>query len=262
MKDITDSAYLLGRQYRDASNLQARVTLHQHFSTNPQGLIPWFAQRLVVPPGGQVLEVGAGPGGYWPEMPAIDPSWQITVTDFSPGMLARARERLSALNHPITVLPADAQNLPFPDASFDTVIANFMLYHVPDRGRALREIYRVLRPGGHLFAMTNGNRHLQEINTLVESIAPGAVRLAESGFSLENGAAQLSPPFARVRVELYPDALRVTDAAPLLAYIQSYVTGLAPAQERALADAIDAEIAAHGAFFITKDPGLFIADRV
>ena len=53
---------------------------------------------------------------------------------------------------------ADAEDLPFADASYDLVAAMWMLYHVPDLDRALAEVRRVLRPGGHLLAVTNGER--------------------------------------------------------------------------------------------------------
>src|SRR5947209_5349571 len=145
MKNLTDREYLLQRHYADASNLRARIALHQRFSTNPRGLPAWFMEQLEIPANGQVLEVGCGPGGYWAEVASMIPgSWQITVSDFSPGMVAQARQRLGALERPFTVVEADVQSLPFPDRSFDAVIANFMLYHVPDRSRALAEIHRVL----------------------------------------------------------------------------------------------------------------------
>jgi hypothetical protein len=64
MTNLTGREYLLQRQYSDASNLQARIALHQRFSTNPQGLPIWFMEHLRVPEDGRILEVGCGPGGY------------------------------------------------------------------------------------------------------------------------------------------------------------------------------------------------------
>ena len=257
MKNLTDRDYLLQQQYRDASNLRARIALHQRFSTNPQGLPCWFVKHLVIPEDGRVLEVGCGPGGYWAEVAEmIPPSWHITLSDFSPGMVAEARQRLAALDRSFTVIHADVQDLPFPDESFDAVIANFMLFHVPDRPRALAEIHRVLKSNGRLFAMTNGKAHMREFHELVNRVAPGTVRSKESGFSLENGAAQLAPWFDQIKLARYPDTLMVTEAEPLLAFIRSYVTGPSGEQERALREQIENELAAHGALTISKDSGM------
>jgi SAM-dependent methyltransferase len=234
-----------------------RVTLHQRFSTNPQGLLRWFVEQLQIPENGRVLEVGCGPGGYWPEVAELIPrSWHITVSDFSPGMVAQAGQRLAALDRPVTVVQADVQDLPFPDQSFDAVIANFMLYHVPDRPRALTEIHRVLAASGRLFAMTNGKRHMRELDELVNRVAPSPRGSEGSGFSLENGAAQLAPWFDHIQLARYPDTLRVTEAEPLLAYVRSYPAGLSGDQERALREQIDAELATHGAVHIGKDSGM------
>jgi hypothetical protein len=73
MKYRTDQDYLLQQQYCDASNLQARIALHQRFSTNSQGLPRWFLEQLQIPENGRVLELGCGPGGYGPEVAEMKP---------------------------------------------------------------------------------------------------------------------------------------------------------------------------------------------
>lgn len=260
MKNLTDRDYLLRQQYRDPANLLARVALHKHFSTNPEGVPRWFLRQLHLPEDARVLEVGCGPGGYWLEAAdLIPPSWRITLSDFSPGMVAQARERVAALDRSFTVVQADAQDLPFPNSSFDAVIANFMLYHVPDRPRALAEIHRVLAAGGRLYAMTNGRKHMREYLDLVNRAAPGLLRGEESDFSLENGAAQFAPWFDQIELIRYPNTLLVTEAEPLLAYTRSQAAGLTADQERALRKGIEAELAARGAVTVTPDAGLFTA---
>ena len=77
---------------------------------------------------------------------------------------------------------ADVENLPFADGEFDCVIAAWMLYHVPDLDRGLAELARVIRPGGLLVAITNGNQHLIELWNLVSR---DPVRLT---FNRANGA--------------------------------------------------------------------------
>jgi SAM-dependent methyltransferase len=260
MKNLTDQDYLLHRQYQDASNLDARVALHVRFSTNPKGVPRWWIEQLEIPENGRVLEVGCGPGGYWSEVAELIPrSWQITVSDFSPGMVAEARQRLASLDRPFTVVQADVQDLPFPDKSFDTVIANFMLFHVPDRPRAIKEIHRVLAPDGRLFAMTNSRQHMQVFRELVNRVVPGTARSDEPGFSLDNGAAQLAPWFDEVEGRRYPDSLAVTEAEPLLSLVRSWAIELGDDQMRAIRKKIEAELAAHGTVTIPKDTGMITA---
>src|SRR5438128_5363777 len=93
----------------------------------------------------------------------IPAEWDITLSDFSQGMLDEARQRLRESPHQFVFAVVDAQAIPYPDQVFAAVIANHMLYHVPDRPTALAEIRRVLKPGGHFYASTVGVNHLREL---------------------------------------------------------------------------------------------------
>jgi ubiquinone/menaquinone biosynthesis C-methylase UbiE len=96
---------------------------------------------------GNTLEVAVGTGLNLPFYPA---DVQLTGVDFSPGMLSRARQRAEQLGRVIDLREADAHELPFPDASFDTVVCTYGLCAIPDTNRAVSEMNRVLRPGGLL----------------------------------------------------------------------------------------------------------------
>lgn len=113
---------------------------------------------------GAVLEIGLGTGRTLPEYGA---DVRLTGLDLSPAMLALARERAEALGRDVELVAGDAQELPFADAVFDTVVSVFSLCTVPDVPRALREVRRVLRPGGTLLL----TEHVRSPNP--------AVRLAE-----------------------------------------------------------------------------------
>lgn len=270
MSRLSDQNFLLTEQYKNASNLNARVALHQHFSINQQGWHPWVFDQLHIPATTQVLELGSGPGLLWrTNIDRIPPGWDITLSDFSAGMLAEARENLNALGRTFSFETVDAQSIPYADSSFDAVIANHMLYHVPNRPQALREIRRILRPGGRFFASTVGQTHLHELKQLVHEFEPdassmseqhaGAFGLAEA-FTLENGQEQLAPFFAHVACAIYDDALVVTEAEPLVAYVLSSGTQVIPQDCVAAFTAnIEQRIRRDGAIRVTKSSGIFEA---
>lgn len=265
MSRIADQSFLK-QQYLDAANLGDRISLHARFSTNPYGWHPWVFDQLDLGPECRVLELGCGPGRLWSEnLHRVPPGWQITLSDFSPGMLDAARATLGD-SRSFALQEVDAQAIPFGDESFDAVIANHMLYHVPDRPRALAEIRRVLRPGGRIYASTVGERHLAELYELAlafdRALGAWGERPTES-FRLENGAAQLAPLFSDIDVRRYPDALLVDEAAPLAAFVASQdPAGTLVGERRAAFVAyLEHILRSAGALHITKDSGLFIARR-
>ena len=266
MSSGTDQSYLLHEQYKDASNFAARARLHARFRTNPTGWNRWVFERLQLAPASQVLELGCGPALFWlSNLDQIPADWEITLSDFSPGMLQDAQRALGERSQRFHVQVIDAQAIPFEDASLDAVIANHMLYHVPDRPRALAEIRRVLKPEGRLYATTVGETDLREVRELVRRVIGVSNRAASptAGFTLENGAAQLAEYFSSVSLERYEDALRVTEVQPLLDYILSGSTKhvLVGDKLQQVRAALEQELAARGAIHISKDTGLFVAQN-
>jgi len=259
MPNIADQSYLR-EQYKNAANLNDRIQLHVRFSTNRQDFHMWIFEQLKLAPDSHILELGCGPGSLWrPNMVRIPAGWQITLTDFSPGMLAEARANLAGA-HPFAFEQADAQAIPFADASFDAVIANHMLYHVPDRAKAFTEIRRVLRPAGRFYAATNGEDHLREIYELVHRFDSTIDLWNRVTFRLETGAAELAPFFSQVLLHRYESALIVTEAKPLVAFVASMIGAeLTGARRAAFTQLLEERIAADGAIHITKDTGLFEA---
>jgi ubiquinone/menaquinone biosynthesis C-methylase UbiE len=263
MSRLLDPDFLLTDHYKDASNLNARIQLHQRFSTNKQGWNRWVFDQLSLPPDCRVLELGCGPGNLWREnLDRVPGGWEITLTDFSPGMLQQARENLgSGPRFEFEVV--DAQSIPYDDAGFDAVVANHMLYHVPDRAKALGEIQRVLRAGGRLYASTVGQVHMQELYEITDRFdLEGKLEHTAPPFTLENGQEQLSQWFSQVTLRRYEDDLVITEVEPLVAYILSLAHARSVFAGDRLAQLIEyaeQEIHTHGAIYITKDSGLFEA---
>lgn len=258
----------LRQQYRTDANLNARIDLHRRFSTNPHPWHRWVFEHLALPANARILELGCGPADLWREnVDRIPAGWDVTLTDFSEGMIAATHRNLAETGRAFTFKQADAQDLPFEADTFDAVIANHMLYHVSDRPRAFAEIRRVLKPGGVLYAATNGERHMLELWQLLEPYIPDCYARAlavAGGFLLENGTAQLAAAgFVDVIWHNRSDALEITEVEPLIAYIQSSNTLMSHAWIESELDTVRAEVAARiateGAFHIGKVAGTFVA---
>lgn len=103
--------------------------------------------ELLAGASGRTLELGAGTGLNLDHYPA---DVELTLTEPFGPMARHLRERLAASGRSATVLEADAEELPVPDDSQDTVVATLVLCTIPEPERALAEVARVLRPGGRL----------------------------------------------------------------------------------------------------------------
>ncbi len=265
----SNQSYLLTQQYNNAQKLGSRIQIHERFSVNKYDWQRWVFDHFKMPSQGNVLEIGCGPGMLWlKNADRIPEQWNVTLSDFSAGMLQEAQNNLQNIPHPFTFQIIDAQSIPFADQHFDLVVANHMLYHVPDRAKALAEIRRVLKSGGHFFAATNGKHHMQEIRELIFGFDPSLVTKWDiaspaslNGFRLENGSEELSTHFSTVTLHMYEDGLVVTEAGPVVAYIRSTLAG-----ERLVGDKveqftqfIEQELVRNGAIHITKETGLFEA---
>jgi SAM-dependent methyltransferase len=99
---------------------------------------------------GLVLEIGAGTGLNLRHYPG---DAELVLTEPQEAMADRLRARAATLARPVTVVRADAEALPFDDGEFDTVVSTLVLCTVRDQAAALREVHRVLRPGGRLLFM-------------------------------------------------------------------------------------------------------------
>lgn len=242
-------------QYRDSSSFRSRVDLHARYSTNPVAWPDWIGGLLPLDECQSVLDVGCGPGYLWRSR-TVPPGTRVVATDLSLGMVSEASAHLKGGSFACAV--ADAQDLPFIDGSFDLIVANHMLYHVPDLAAALLEFVRVLRPAGRLVAATNGPGHLEEVRAIL-----GIEWRYVDAFGLDNAGERLAPYFTDVVVERHEDALVVPAVEPVLDYVRSMSSfwTLDEGREAELQRVVEDAIATHGAFRIAKDAGAIIARR-
>ena len=262
MSYLTDQDYLCSEQYQDASNLNTRIQLHTRYSTNPMGLMPWIFNQIQFSTQGMLLDIGCGPADLWVEnFGRLPQDWKITLADFSPGMIRQAVENLDNQQDRFSFLLCDVQEIPIKSETFNIIIANFMLYHVPNRQQALSEIHRVLKSNGRLYAATNGKNHLVEIRELVQMTDPDAgMDTAAGEFGLENGETQLSRFFGQVNQYRYDDSLVVPEEKPLVDYIlSSHRSERIASNPTGLSNIIKKLIESEGALKIRKEVGVFEA---
>jgi ubiquinone/menaquinone biosynthesis C-methylase UbiE len=263
MSKYTDSQYLKTDQYKDSSNLDARVAIHPEFSTNPYGWFNWLFDKLAtLPANAKILELGCGNGILWKSIAGRIPvGWKITLSDLSAGMLDAAWRNLVPTGRAFKFEEMDAQSIPYAEGMFDAVIANHMLYHVPDREKAIQEFVRVLKPSGRLFATTVGENHMREMDEWRKLIKHNKYTGPfTTSFTLENGMEQLTPFFREVKLSRYEDNLHVTRVQPILAYLRSVgASDIDDAELEKLRVELEARLAKDGKIFISKDSGLFEA---
>ncbi|UZQ50685.1 MerR family transcriptional regulator [Clostridium kluyveri] len=260
----TDQKWM--EQYENASNLRARIKIHELFSTNKQGWMKWFFNHLNLPDKVSILELGCGDGRLWQKnLDRIPEGWDITLTDFSPGMLEDTKKNLTLNLKRFRFNIVDVQHIPYKDNSFDVVIANHMLYHVTNVDKALSEIYRTLKPKGYFYASTVGKNHMKEMREIVKSanlqnITTDSWNLTES-FQLENGLDKISTWFKNVTLTRYNDNLKLTIIEPLMDYIFSMPGNTKNVFDENkihnLKDFLKSEINKNGYIYITKDTGFF-----
>lgn len=132
--------------YIKKDTLSIHISLHDTYSVNKYGFLNWIFDQYEIKDGFNILEAGSGTGKIWDER-KLSNNVKITLTDFSQLMIEKCSELLRK-NSMFSFQQMDLQAIPFADESFDIVIANHMLYHVPDMEKGLREAYRVLKKGG------------------------------------------------------------------------------------------------------------------
>jgi SAM-dependent methyltransferase len=193
---------------------------------------------------GRVLDVGCGTGDFTARLArALD--LPVVALDQS----ARMAELARGCGLATTI--GDVQALPFADGACTCVVANRVLYHLPDLDRGLAEIVRVLRPGGRLVAVTYSTDHLRELWDVL-----GPSPIAREPFSAETGAAALEARFASVERRDVVGMARFRTRSAARGYLDAYgefSTSDFVAQVGKLSEPFDATY--RHALFVARTPG-------
>lgn len=262
---LTSMNQSLSMQYKNATNISARIRLHRDYSVNKEGWFPWLFSNLHLKSGMKVLELGAGNGALWSQnIDKVPADVNIILSDISEGMLADAKNEIGD-NSEFQYAVIYAQKIPFADNTFDLVIANHMLFYYDNISKALSEIHRVLKLGASLVCSTYSKRHMREITDLVQNfnsnIVLSSTNLYER-FGLDNGKQILSKFFDDVTSKKYHNAIEISEATPIILYILSChgnQNGILLNHYQEFKQYVEQKIS--GGFSITKDTGFFAARK-
>jgi SAM-dependent methyltransferase len=251
---FTDRTALRTTAYGDRGPLAARVAIYR-WQQDPVDL-PGLALAALAGVGGVVLDAGCGLGTYVDRLRAERPDLRVLPLDLSAGMAPE--------------VVGDIQALPLADRSIGGALAMHMLYHVPDIPAAVRELRRVVQPGGVLVVSTNGADDKREVDQLlagaVHDLTGATIEVPDADGRFTPGeAGLLRAEFGSVEVELLERETLVPEVEPVVAYVDSMraLTGsLVPtgvpweAFLGAVRARVAAEIDRHGAWRLGNQVGV------
>lgn len=270
----TDRAHVVSQMYATEEPLAVRIQIHELYTWPKSDFHTWVLDHIPWRGDERVLDIGCGSGAYIePVCQRLPQGGRLLAGDLSWGMLRSVAAK--SLPVCVSLLNADATQIPLPDGCCDVVLANHVLGHITQIEAAVAEIRRVLRPGGCFVAATNARNSMRVFITEVTEaccaldhpleFAPTPVRVR---FTLENGWDLLKPSFPNVRQETFESELVFSEAAPPVAYINSLRHIYASQLPEALAwetlikqveRQIHSKITGQGEYRVAKTTGVFIA---
>lgn len=259
MGDVNDSKTVKS-QYSTSANLSTRISIHDKYSTNKMGFGNWIFSNYEFKPGMKILELGCGTGSMWKgKDDLISSCSKIVLSDISEAMVDSAKATLGERDN-VEYKVIDIRQIPYEDDTFDAVIGNMMLYHVPELAKGLKEVRRVLKDGGRFYSATFGEHGIMEyLSGLLSEY--GVEDNVSKVFTLQSGGAILADTFSKVERLDYIDSLAVTNIDDMVDYIYSLssMTTLSSIprdkiREILLANTVD------GVLNVPKEYGMFISE--
>lgn len=225
---LTGMEKSIKEQYKNDKNLNLRTNLHS-YNINKVDWDKWCFDKIDFKEDSKVLELGCGSGKFWAKnIDDLDESIDVTLSDFSKSMLRIAKSKLKNLGREFKFKEINAESIPYEDNTFDIVLAQHMLYFVPDINQALSEIKRVLKPGGVFYVTANSSDTMKELNEIMNDFDPDS-GLNSNGYStrfeLENGERILKKYFNNIEVEVLNGKIIVNDPKPVVEYKASTIKG-------------------------------------
>lgn len=258
MSKINETA-VVKRQYEKTDRLNTRISIHDKYSTNKLGFGNWIFLNYKSFTDLKILELGCGTGAMWKSKgEQIALCSRLVLTDFSKAMVQEAKNNIGK-HCKVEYSVADIQNIPYCDKTFDVVIANMMLYHVPDITKGLSEVKRVLKDDGCFYCATYGEHGIIEFLSKILS-EYGVKDSINKNFTLQNGAEILGRVFSEVKRLDYQDSLAVTDMDDMVEYIYSLsdMTALTDVPKDVIKEVLT-QNTTNGVLNVPKEYGMFVA---
>lgn len=259
------------KQYLESCNLEKRINIHS-YSTSNVNWYQWAFEALKLKEGMCILDVGCGNAMLWIVMRESLPcNLKITLLDSSEGMLNSARENINRYNElfkekgiVFSYMVKNAVDING-DMKFDRIIANHMLYHVPNnmRPRMIKNLSEMLYEKGMFFASTIGRTHLRELYSLLKDFDE-KIEIpywASREFELENGGKQLEVYFDEVNMLEQENDLLIPDSHVVVEYVKSLpgnINEIIVKREAEFKRYLEERISEEEPLFIHKSTGAFI----
>lgn len=207
-------------QYASSKNLETRISIYQ-YSVDKKAFSKWVAEQITPENGVKILELGCGTGGLWKDLRDSFYDCEITLSDFSEGMLEKSKENLGENGFRYELI--DFHDIPYPDKVFDIIISNHNLYHAKDLNKVLSEISRVMKDDGVFYSTTSSAENMASMRELIgitdDTLWPNSVVV--STYGAETGIAILSRYFQYIERRFSQNELRITELTPIVNYFLS-----------------------------------------
>lgn len=267
--------HLSSSQYASADKLHARWDLYK--SAVPKiDIHQTGIDHLKLKGSEDILEVGCGDGSILVNLRRKGHTGKLTGMEINDGMFRESVEaqKKGNIQPPIKFIVGSADNLPFPDKSFNVIIAFFMLYHMPDIQQTLREWKRVLKDNGKVLISTgsplNKPKHKKFKKMVEVLIGKTASPQFISSFNLENAEEQLNGVFKITDKFVYKGQIKIEKAQPYLKAFNSIRDMYEPIPsdvdweraESAVRKEVEEEITQNSFFTDSVRRGFFICEKI
>lgn len=253
------------QQFSNDKNLAMRIDFYKKYTTNKYRFADWLFDKYNFKENISILELGCGNGSHWEgRIEQLPKGCKLTLSDFSDGMLDLVKEKYSSYPN-VSFCNIDIQSIPFESDSFDVIIANHMLFHVPDLNKALLEVQRVLKKGGCFYSATDGNGGMRPfLYEAIKQFDPKTEAFTEKlPFNLQNGSGILSLYFNSVERFDYENVLAITKTEDLIEWLKSTtsISGFSEENLTNLYKYFENIRIKEGAINILRETGVFVSRK-